>query len=115
MQQLTFDAPAWALPIMAITAFIAARYLYSEKKKWSKFTLYTLLTIRTLFIFLLLFLLLGPVLKLTKHTTQKPVVVLLADKSASVTASADSVKSKSTFVQMQQLAEVLAAKGFEVV
>ncbi|MCE2732630.1 MAG: hypothetical protein LW821_04625 [Flammeovirgaceae bacterium] len=115
MQQLTFDAPAWALPIMAITAFIAARYLYSEKKKWSKFTLYTLLTIRTLFIFLLLFLLLGPILKLTKHTTQKPVVVLLADKSASVTASADSVKSKSTFVQMQQLAEVLAAKGFEVV
>jgi hypothetical protein len=114
MQQLSLDAPAWLLPVIAIIAFIAARYLYAAKRGWSKRANILLLTLRTLFIFLLLFLLLGPVLKLTTHTTQKPVVIVLADKSASVLGISDSVNAKSTFKQIEKLTTNLEAKGFEV-
>lgn len=114
MQQLTFDAPAWLLPIIAIIAYIAARYLYRNTTNFDKKTRYLLLTLRSLLIFFLLLLLLGPILKLTNIENEKPIAAILVDRSASVWQSTDSIKNRNAIQAFMQTKNLIEAQGFIV-
>ncbi len=60
---------------------------------------YALWTLRFLSLFLIAFLLLGPLMKLVTNRTEKPVIVVAVDGSQSITANKDSAFYRNTFVK----------------
>lgn len=76
-------SPLWLLPVF-ILSFFAARLFYPPDGQWDKLIRTSLLSIRTLLLFLVLSLLLNPLIRRFKQTLMPPVAVVLIDDSQSV-------------------------------
>lgn len=92
MQRLIFDySPVYFLLCIALGvgyAFI----LYSAKYSWSKTFNRALAIVRVVLVSLILFLLLGPVVRQTSNIFEKPTFVILVDNSRSLKTTSDTVK-----------------------
>src|SRR6185436_10253597 len=73
-----------------------------------------LLVTRVVLVFLLTFLLLGPIIRQINNVLEKPVFVILQDNSISVKESTDSVSRNNLRNSINALKESLADNGFEV-
>lgn len=108
------SSPAYILVCLAVAGGIAF-LLYRGKHPWSKRVNVTLTGIRFILVFILLFLLLGPIVKQIKNYFEKPLFVLLYDNSASVAETTDAAKLKGLIQSLGGIADELAAKEFEVI
>jgi hypothetical protein len=92
MQRLIFESsPAFILLCILLGAGYAM-LLYRTRQPWSRRVNRTLFVVRAILVALVSFLLIGPVLKLTKNIFEKPALVLLIDNSSSLRETVDSLK-----------------------
>lgn len=91
-----------------------AALLYRTKSPWSKTLTKILFVFRAILIFLLALLLLEPSIKQIKNLIEKPVVVVLEDRSGSVRQVVDSAQLNKLKSQLQSLQLKLEEKGYQV-
>jgi hypothetical protein len=72
-----------------------------------------LATIRFIFISLICFLLFAPLLRFIQRTVEKPIIILLQDNSASITASKDSAFYRNQYLQQIEALEKELGSDFE--
>src|SRR5688500_14373648 len=91
MQRVILESsPVFILVCLAISVGYGF-LLYKSKHPWTKTINWILFAGRTTLVFLLSFLLLGPIIKQINNILEKPVFVVLQDNSASVKETTDSV------------------------
>src|SRR6185369_17312961 len=111
MQRLIFESSPAFIFLCILLGLGYAFVLYQAKHPWSKNTNLLLFALRAIVISLLSFLLIGPILKLTKNIFEKPEIVLLIDNSSSLKGAVDSVKLQS---DLTAITRQLSEQGFEV-
>ncbi|NJN42305.1 MAG: hypothetical protein HC811_08890 [Flammeovirgaceae bacterium] len=92
-----------------------AYLLYRGKHPWNKTTNQILFALRAVMVFFLAFLLIGPILKLTKNIFEDPVLVVLVDDSASVKEAVNDEKLHQLQTALFGLESELVKEGYEVV
>src|SRR5687767_7328991 len=114
MQRLIFEySPAFIL--LCLAAGIGyAWVLYTSKHSWGKGVNNILFFVRALCVSLLAFMLVGPIIKLTRNLFEKPTIVFLLDNSLSVRESLDSTQRNKLVTDIRTHAQTLAGKEFEV-
>lgn len=111
MQRLIFESSPAFILLCILLGVGYAFILYKAKHPWSKTTNRVLFALRAVVVSLLAFLLIGPILKLTKNIFEKPEIVLLVDNSSSMRGVVDSVKLQS---DLTSTTSSLRDQGFEV-
>lgn len=106
----------WLSVVCAFLAALTAWLLYRNNPlqldgKYKNIATYTLFGLRFLLVFIVAFLLLGPLLKMVTHQTQKPIVVVGIDQSASLTLHHDTAQLAK---QLQSLVESVQRNNAEV-
>lgn len=109
------SSPLYIIVCIILAGGIAALLYFTNKNPWSKPWNYILPAARFILTFLLLFLLLGPVVKQIRNFFEKPLVVILHDNSASIPETNDTVKLNQVRNQLVSAKNALSDKGFEVV
>jgi hypothetical protein len=114
-QQIILESsPAYIL-VCLILAFGMAFLLYrTTSYPWSKTWNRILFAFRTTLAFLLLFLLLGPIVRQINNLFEKPLVVVVYDNSASVKEASDTVMLKGVEQQLSSTREAWQEKGYDV-
>lgn len=113
MQQVIFEtSPAFIL--LCIAAGIGyAWLLYTTRHPWTKALNRLLFGIRALLVFLVAFLLLGPIVRQVINHYEKPVFAIVFDNSGSVKESLDSLTLQGLWNNLAATQEQLRDKGFE--
>ncbi|HMV08106.1 MAG TPA: hypothetical protein PK325_01235 [Cyclobacteriaceae bacterium] len=104
--------PAFILLCVAI-AVGYAYVLYTAKHPWSGTLNKILFGVRTVLVFLLAFLLLGPIIRQINNLYEKPVFVILQDNSVSVKETTDSVSRNNLQQALTSLKNSLNSNGYE--
>lgn len=109
---LVTEYPLWFILFCLLAGSGYAYFLYRKiNPEISKAIRYSLFLLRFLVVSLLCFFLLNPLIKSTRSYTEKPIILVAADNSASVMKSKDSLFYKKEFrAQLQKLNEALADK-----
>src|SRR5882762_3240622 len=114
MQRLLFEySPAFILACLALGAGYAW-LLYRAKTTWSRRANQFLFVLRAVLVFLLAFLLIGPVLKLTHNLIEKPALVFLVDNSLSVKETTDLGQRQKVEQEVIRLKKSLEDEGYSV-
>ncbi|HMP98455.1 MAG TPA: hypothetical protein PKC24_01655 [Cyclobacteriaceae bacterium] len=110
---MIFDSGVYIIFIALVVAGIYTWLLYSSKYSWSKRFNYLLAVIRYALVFVIIFLLGGPILKQLQLNYEKPGIVFAVDNSASLAEVIDSVTLSNHYNAMQSTAANLQQAGFE--
>ncbi len=114
MQRVILESsPAFILLCLAISAGYAF-LLYRSKHPWTKTVNQILFASRATLVFLLTFLLLGPIIKQINNIFEKPVFVVLQDNSISVKETTDSISLKTLNASVGTLKKSLSENGYDV-
>lgn len=113
-QRIIFESsPAFVL--LCVAAGIGyALLLYKSKNPWPGTVNNLLFGLRAILVFLLAFLLLGPIVRQINNQFEKPLFVIVADNSVSVKETTDSVQLKNIHDQISELNTTLTERGYEV-
>jgi hypothetical protein len=114
MQRLLFESSPVFIFLCAAIALGYAFVLYRSKHTWSKRINQILFGLRTILVFFLSILLLGPVIKLITNQFEKPSWVFLIDSSSSVAEVVDSTSRVQLKAQLDQARKSLQQDGYEV-
>jgi len=110
VKNLLLEYPTWFVifcPLVGL-AFGALLYFQNSKgKSWSRTTLFSLAALRFTVVALLVFLLLGPLLRKVNTEIEPPVIVLAVDQSSSLTLNSDSAEVAAL---VQRTADALNSK-----
>ncbi len=102
--------PAWYILLCIMAGILASMILYFRERK-SEFPVWLkrlLGVIRFMLVTLITFLLLSPLLKLSSHNLEKPLIVIAQDNSMSVVLNEDSTLYRTTYrASLNQLVEDL--------
>src|SRR5688572_25785055 len=114
MQRLIFEhSPAFIL--LCLAAGIGyAWVLYTSKYSWTSGINKILFFVRALCVSLLAFLLVGPIIKLTRNLFEKPTLVFLVDNSLSLREALDSARRNGLLAEIRARAQTLSGKDYEV-
>src|SRR5258708_5690108 len=113
-QRLLFEhSPAFILACIAL-GLGYAWLLYRAKATWGRRANQFLFVLRTVLVFLLAFLLIGPVLKLTHNFIEKPALVFLVDNSLSVKETTDSNQRQKIESEIDRARKSLEDEGYSV-
>jgi hypothetical protein len=112
MQRLIFESSPAFILLCILLGLTYAYLLYRSKHTWSKRINQSLFALRTVVVALVSFLLIGPVLKLTKNIFEKPALVFLIDNSTSLRKNIDSLKLQT---ELNEATKQLRAQGYEIV
>jgi hypothetical protein len=114
LKSITLESsPAFILVCLAISVGYGF-LLYTSKHPWTKTINWILFAGRTTLVFLLSFLLLGPIIKQINNILEKPVFVVLQDNSVSVKETTDSVSLKALNTSVDFLKKSLSENGYDV-
>lgn len=111
MQRLVFESSPAFILLCILLGLGYAFLLYRANHPWNKRTNQILFVVRAVVVSLLSFLLIGPILKLTKNIFEKPEIVFLVDNSSSLKGTIDSSKFKS---HIENTATQMRSQGYEV-
>lgn len=117
---VTTEYSLWLALICLLLAAAGSWFLYRNNKldlsgKRGKYILWMLHAFRFLSLFIISFLLLGPLLKVILRNTEKPVLLFAVDQSASIVSTKDSAFYRTAFMkEMQELKQDLS-DDYEVV
>lgn len=114
MQRLIFEYSPLLLVLCAALGVGYAWILYSAKHPWSKEINRLLFVIRTVLVFFLCVLLIGPILKLTNNMLEKPSLVMLIDDSASVGEALSEENKKNLQVELNTAKTNLETAGYDI-
>lgn len=109
---LTTYSPWLILACLAVGALYAG-LLYSKRTPWSAGINYTLAAVRFVVVSFLCFLLLGPLVRYVKNSTQAPTIVFAVDNSESVELFSDSVQLRQAQQGLQGLRDKLQEQGIQ--
>src|SRR5260221_10127778 len=113
-QRLLFEhSPAFILACIAL-GLGYAWLLYRAKATWGRRANQFLFVLRTVLVFLLAFLLIGPVLKLTHNFIEKPALVFLVDNSLSVKETTSAAQRQKIEQEINRLKKSMADEGYAV-
>lgn len=87
---LIFEYSPWFILLCLLTGVVYAYLLYNKKSPWSVKTNYFLASLRFLLVSILAFLLIGPILKQVRNTTEDPILIFSIDNSSSIIEITDS-------------------------
>lgn len=104
--------PAFIL-LCVLVAVGYAYVLYTTKHPWSGTLNKILFAGRTILVFLLAFLLLGPIIRQINNLYEKPVFVILQDNSVSVKETTDSLSRNNLLKELTALKNSLNSNGYE--
>ena len=104
--------PAFIL-VCLVVAVGYAFLLYKSKHPWSGTLNKILFAGRTILVFLLAFLLLGPIIRQIDNLYEKPVFVILQDNSISVKEATDSASLNGLQKSLSAVKESLSDQGYE--
>jgi hypothetical protein len=104
--------PAFIVLCLAVAVGYAF-LLYKSKHPWPGTLNKVLFCGRTVLVFLLAFLLLGPIIRQIDNLYEKPVFVILQDNSVSVTETTDSVSLKALQQSLTSIKTSLDDAGYE--
>lgn len=104
--------PAFIL-LCVLVAVGYAYVLYTTKHPWSGSLNKILFAGRTILVFLLAFLLLGPIIRQINNLYEKPVFVILQDNSVSVKETTDSLSRNNLAKELTALKNSLNSNGYE--
>jgi hypothetical protein len=114
VQRLQFDSsPLFILPCVVIALGYAV-LLYGRKHTWGNAINGLLFALRTAVVFFILALLLGPLLKFTNNTIEKPTIVFLLDNSTSIKQVLDSVKLRDLDDRIASVKDKVQEAGYQV-
>jgi len=113
LKQLQFEtAPAFI--ILCLLAGIAYAFLlYKTKSPWSKTINWLLFAARSILVFILSFLLLGPIVKQVENMFEKPLFVILYDNSTSVKETVNVSTLSHVNQQLDKTIQILEDKGYD--
>lgn len=106
--------PVFILICLAVAVGYAV-LLYRSKHPWSGVLNEILFAIRTILVFVLAFLLLGPIIRQITNRYEKPVFVILHDNSLSVKETTDSIALNNLQRSLSALKESLDGRGYEAI
>ncbi len=114
MQRLIFENSPYYI-LLCIAAGLGYAYLlYTAHYTWSKATNQLLFAVRSVVVFFLAFLLLGPIIKLITNEYERPTWVFLIDSSTSVGEVIDSVGQVKLTKQLNDARKTIEGSGYEV-
>jgi len=114
MQRLLFESSPLFIILCAALGLGYAFILYQAKHTWSKRINQVLFGLRTVLVFFLAILLLGPIIKLITNQFEKPSWVFLIDSSSSIAEVMDSTARLQLSEQLAQTRQSLQDIGYEV-
>ena len=101
-----------AFTILCLLAGIGYAFLlYSSKHPWSKNLNRLLFLFRTLLVFLLAFLLLGPIIKQVTNFFEKPLFMILLDNSESMNETDSSILKTISQIQEGDIVSIGLSEG----
>ncbi|TAE84806.1 MAG: hypothetical protein EAY81_07190 [Bacteroidetes bacterium] len=114
------EYPFWLSFICILLAFAGSWFLYRNNPlkldgRWKKQLNWALFAFRFFVLFILSFLLLGPLLNLVSTKTQKPIIVYAIDNSQSILLGHDAVSLKETFSKHFEKIQTDLGSDYEVV
>lgn len=114
-QQVILEtSPAYILVCLILALGMAFLLYRTTSYPWSKTWNRVLFAFRSILAFLLLFLLLGPIVRQVNNLFEKPMLVVVYDNSASVKEASDSVLLKQVEQQLADSREAWQEKGYDV-
>lgn len=114
MKSITLESsPAFILVCLAISVGYGF-LLYTSKHPWTKTINRILFAGRVSLVFLLCFLLLGPIIRQINNVLEKPVFVVLQDNSVSVKETTDSISRSELNGSLMKLKQSLFENGYDV-
>ncbi len=91
-----------------------AYLLYKSRYTWSKKINQLLFSLRSITVFFLSFLLLGPIMKFITNEYERPAWVFLMDTSTSIGEVMDSVSQESFIRELDKTKKIIEASGYDV-
>lgn len=113
-QQIILESSPVYLLVCLVLALGFAFLLYRAKHPWNRTWNRILFATRAILAFLLMFLLLGPIVRQINNLIEKPLFIVLFDNSASMREATDTVALNSLYEKISSTREVLREKGYEV-
>ena len=114
MQRLLFEHSPFFILLCVVAGLGYAYVLYNSHYTWSKRTNQFLFALRTVVVFFIAFLLLGPILRLITNEYEKPSWVFLIDNSSSVGEVMDSVAQTRLGSALDKTKTDIESAGYEV-
>src|SRR5258706_9688623 len=112
-QRLLFEySPAFILACLALGAGYAW-LLYRAKATWGRRANQFLFVLRAVLVFLLAFLLIGPVLKLTHNFIEKPALVFLVDNSLSIKETTSAAQREKIEQEINRVKKSMEDEGYD--
>lgn len=114
MSRIIFDSSPFYIFFCAFVSVAGAALLYRIKNPWNITINRFLFVFRTILLFLLALLLLGPIMKQVNNIFEKPILVLLRDDSESVLEVLDSIQNAAIENSLQETKAALENKNYQV-
>jgi len=114
MQRLIFEHAPYYILICLAAGVGYAYVLYTSRYTWSKRVNQLLFAIRSIVVFFLAFLLLGPIIKLITNEYERPTWLFLVDTSSSVGEVIDSVGQWKLTNELIATRNTIQAAGYDV-
>jgi len=114
LKQIIFETSPSFVLLCLIVSVGYAFLLYLKKGPWSKTMNRMLFALRTLVVFLISFLLLGPIVKQISNSYEKPQLIILNDDSGSVKEVTDSTALNKIQEQIKSATSTLTKNGYDV-
>ena len=114
-ERLLFEYSSGFIILCVLVGIGYAYLLYRGKHPWNKTTGQVLFFLRAGLVSLLAFLLIGPILKLTKNIFEDPVLVVLVDDSASMKEGVKDTELSKAVVATLNLEPILTEGGYEMI
>lgn len=113
-QRLLFEQSPLLVLLCLGVGLLYAYVLYQKKQSWGAGTTKLLFAIRTILVFFISFLLLGPILKLTLNNFEKPAIAFLIDDSSSIREATDSTQRNNIYDAVEKNIAVIESGGYKV-
>ena len=114
MKQIIFETSPSFVLLCLIVSIGYAFLLYAKKGPWSKTMNRILFALRTVLVFLISFLLLGPIVKQISNSYEKPQLIILNDDSGSVKEVTDSTTLKKIQERIKNATDALTENGYSI-
>jgi len=114
LKEVILESSPWFVILCVLAGVGYGFLLYTSKYPWSKQVNWLLFFIRSAVVFLLAFLLLGPIVKQIDNQYEKPVFVVLHDDSGSVREASDSSTLLALNRSVQEIKKQLEEQGYDV-
>jgi hypothetical protein len=115
MKQILLETSSAYVIVILLVAIALAYVMYAKQSSWNTTVNKLLFALRAVLLFVIMFLLLGPIVKHVTRYFEKPILVVVHDRSESIALVLDSLQRNILEQQVGSLEQSLTTGGYEVV